>query len=243
MPSLMALLGSGEFEPWTEQVDRWLLDRATGEGSVLILPTASAPEGDEVFDRWASQGLTHYETLGIAAEALPLKTKADAGRDDLAGMLGSASIAYFSGGNPAYLTHVLRGSHFWGALRRAMDRGLAYVGCSAGMACLGEIVPDSTALDFTSPDQWGSGLGLFPQLFLAPHWDALDAYVPGLRELFAGAVPKGHRLLAIDERTAMVGDGTEWQVMGKGSASLMESGSWQTYRAGESFETRLAGEG
>ena len=29
-----ALLGSGEFEPWTEDVDRWLLDRATGNGTV-----------------------------------------------------------------------------------------------------------------------------------------------------------------------------------------------------------------
>jgi cyanophycinase len=243
MPLLMALLGSGEFEPWTEQVDRWLLDRAAGEGSVLILPTASAPEGEDVFDRWASLGLSHYEALGIAAEALPLKTKADAGQDDLAGRLDSASIAYFSGGNPAYLADVLRGSPFWDALRRAMDRGLAYVGCSAGMACLGDVVPDSTVVDFMSPDLWRPGLGLFPQLLLAPHWDALEAYVPGLQELFARAVPNGHRLLAIDERTAMVGDGTEWQVMGKGTVSLMESGSWQTYRAGQSFETRLSGTG
>jgi hypothetical protein len=40
--SLFALLGSGEFLPWTSEVDDWVLERATGEG-VLILPTASAP--------------------------------------------------------------------------------------------------------------------------------------------------------------------------------------------------------
>ena len=33
----VALLGSGEFEPWTDDVDHWLLDRATGDGTVLIL--------------------------------------------------------------------------------------------------------------------------------------------------------------------------------------------------------------
>ena len=33
-----ALLGSGEFEPWNEEVDRWLLGRADGrDGRVLIL--------------------------------------------------------------------------------------------------------------------------------------------------------------------------------------------------------------
>jgi len=236
MPSLMALLGSGEFEPWTEEVDRWLLDRASGDGSVLILPLASAPEGDEVFDRWATTGLTHYESRGIAAEVLPLKTRTDTDRRDLAARLDTVSVAYFSGGNPAYLAGALSGSRFWERLLHEMDRGMAYVGCSAGVACLGDVVPDSTVLDFTSPELWKPGLGLFPKLFLGPHWDALNAYVPGLQELFIAAVPPGHRLLAIDERTAVVGDGTEWQVMGNGGASLMERGSWQTFRPGQSFE-------
>ncbi|HEY3210037.1 MAG TPA: Type 1 glutamine amidotransferase-like domain-containing protein [Actinomycetota bacterium] len=236
MTSLMGLLGSGEFEPWTEEVDRWLLDRASGDGSVLILPLASAPEGDDVFDRWANMGLLHYESLDIPAEVLPLKTKEDAQKPDLAAKLDTASVAYFSGGNPAYLAAVLSGSRFWSELLRAMDRGLAYVGCSAGVACLGDLVPDSTVLDFTSPDLWKPGLGLFPKLFLGPHWDALNAYVPGLQELFVAAVPPGHRLLAVDERTAVVGDGTKWRVMGKGGASILDEGSWESFRPGQTFE-------
>ena len=63
-----ALLGSGEFEPWTESVDRWILDRTgAATGPVLILPTAAAAEGDEVFDMWANKGLDHYARLGIEA--------------------------------------------------------------------------------------------------------------------------------------------------------------------------------
>src|SRR2546425_4751050 len=98
----MALLGSGEFEPWTEPVDRWLLERATGDGTVLILPAASAPEGDGVFDMWANMGLTHYGRLGIPAEVVPLKTREDAERPELTERVSSASMVYFSGGNPAY---------------------------------------------------------------------------------------------------------------------------------------------
>jgi len=235
MNSFMALLGSGEFEPWTEEVDRWLLERASGDGSVLILPLASAPEGDEVFGRWAQMGLGHYERLGIPAEVLPLKNREDADRADLAGKLETASMAYFSGGNPAYLSSVLLGSRFWAELLRAMERGLAYVGCSAGVACLGDVVPDSTVLDFSSADMWKPGVGFFPKLFLGPHWDAMNTYVPGLQDLFIGAIPPGNRLLAIDERTAVVGNGTDWRVMGNGGASLLDDGSWLNFQSGETF--------
>ncbi|MGH2556448.1 MAG: Type 1 glutamine amidotransferase-like domain-containing protein [Actinomycetota bacterium] len=233
--SFMALLGSGEFEPWTEEVDRWLLERASGDGSVLILPLASAPEGDEVFDRWARMGLGHYERLGVPAEVLPMKTRGDADRADLAGRLETPSMVYLSGGNPAYLSSVLSGSRFWEELLRAMERGLAYAGCSAGVACLGDVVPDSTVLDFSSADMWKRGLGFFPKVFLGPHWDAMNTYVPGLQDLFISAVPPGNRLLAIDERTAVVGNGTEWRVMGNGGASLLDDGSWLNFPSGQSF--------
>ncbi len=31
-----AFLGAGEFEPWSEAVDRWVLERTDGDGRVLI---------------------------------------------------------------------------------------------------------------------------------------------------------------------------------------------------------------
>jgi hypothetical protein len=76
------LLGSGEFQRWSSEVERRALAKATGDGSVLILPTASASEGDEVFARWGRMGLDHYEELGIPAHLIPLKTRRDAFRDD-----------------------------------------------------------------------------------------------------------------------------------------------------------------
>jgi cyanophycinase-like exopeptidase len=233
-PSL-ALLGSGEFEPWTEEVDRWLLGRATGDGSILILPTASAAEGDEVFERWGRMGLDHYRALSVRAELVPLKTPADAQRDDLFARLETASMAYFSGGNPAYLASVLRGSRFWEELLSAIRRGMAYTGCSAGIACLGDLAVDSGAHMRGQRDIWKPGVRMFPGVQLAPHWDGLNRYVPGLQAMFIAAVPPGRTLVAIDERTAMVGDGADWQVIGVGAASIRRNGEWRTFRAGQSF--------
>jgi cyanophycinase len=233
------LLGSGEFEPWAEAVDRRLLERATGDGTVLILPAASAPEGDRVFDRWADMGLTHYRGLGFPAAVVPLKSREDADRPELADMLSLASMVFFSGGNPAYLAGILIGSRFWETLVAAMDRGLAYGGCSAGVACLGEMAPDIAALAASSNRIWRPGLRLFPNVWFSPHWDALEKHVKGLQRLWISSVPPDGRLVAIDERTAVVGDGIEWTVVGSGAAHLLEAGRWTDHPADTSIRADL----
>jgi cyanophycinase len=238
--SLLGLLGSGEFEEWAAEVDRWLLDRAsTGDGSVLILPAASAPEGDEVFDRWAQMGLEHYTRTGVAAEVLPIKRRDDAEDPAFVDELDRASMVFFSGGNPAYLASILAGTPFWTRLLERMGEGFAYGGCSAGISCLGELAPDSASIG--SQDMWRPGLKLFPRVVLGPHWDALNTYVPGLRDVFLASLPPGFRLLAVDERTAAVGGGTDWHVVGMGSVHLVSDGEWQDFPAGSEFQAQLTG--
>ncbi len=234
-----ALLGSGEFEPWSAEVDRLVLDRADGDGRVVIVPTASASEGDEVFDMWATKGLSHYASLDIPAEVLPLKTRADAERDDLAERLLEASVAYFSGGNPAYLATTIADTPFWDALLKGMRRGLAYVGCSAGVACLGELAPDSASGGFDK-DVWKPGLGVFRETWFGPHWDALDSFVPGLTEFIVSSVPDGQTLLAIDEDTAVVGDRQDWSVIGASGAHVYRDGAWVDHPAGSAFALDLS---
>ena len=236
---IVALLGSGEFEAWTERVDRWALERATGDGSVLILPTASAPEGDGVFDRWAAMGLDHYTRMGVEAEVLRVRTREDAEDQAIADRLGTASMVFFSGGNPAYLASTVRETALWSAVLFGMQRGMAYSGCSAGVASLGDIAPDAAAVAAGESDPWKEGLGLFPGVLFGPHWDVLERYRPGLSRFFRDAVPDGSLLVAIDERTAMVGDGTEWQVMGTGGVHLLDRSAWREYRSGQSFSASL----
>jgi cyanophycinase len=232
-----AWLGAGEFEDWHDDVDRWLLDGSAG-GRVLILPTASAREGDEVFDGWGSKGVTHYGRSGIDAEIVRLKTRDDAFRDDLVGALDDAAVVFFSGGNPAYLAEVLVGTPFWDRLLARLDDGLAYAGCSAGVACLSEVAPDSDAPEITK-DVMRPGLGLVKGAWLMPHWDMLDVYVPGLTALIISMVPSGTLLVAIDENTAMIGDGTTWTVAGRSQVHLLEKGTWTHHPAGEGFERPL----
>jgi len=232
-----ALLGAGEFEPWHDDVDRWLLERADGDGSVVISPAAAAPEGDAMFDSWAGKGLAHYERLGIPARVLPLKVREDAERADVASIVDEASVIFFSGGNPWYLASILTGSRLWDRLRERLRDGLAFAGCSAGVACLTETTYDSDAQDF---DQvFKPGLGYVRNALFAPHWDTVDSWVPGARVAITAAAPRDGVLVALDEDTAMVGDGTAWTVRGRQAIHVYRAGSWTEHADGAAFELAL----
>jgi cyanophycinase len=234
-----SLLGSGEFQPWSEAADRWLLGRVDGDGTVLILPTAAAPEGDAVFETWATMGLEHFATMGISAEVLPLKGRADAEQPALADRLDDASVVYFSGGNPAYLAATFAGTPFWARLLERLDEGMGYAGCSAGVASLTEQTFDGTAV--TLEDVFRPGLGLIRKTVFAPHWNIVDTWVPGAAEFIVDAVPDGYVFVGLDEDTAMLGDGTEWEVAGKSAIHVRRDGEWTSHRNGDRFELPLEG--
>ncbi|MEX2276157.1 MAG: Type 1 glutamine amidotransferase-like domain-containing protein [Actinomycetota bacterium] len=237
---VIALLGSGEFEPWTCEIDRELLAAArNGDGRVLLLPTASAPEGDEVFDRWAAAGRAHYASGSIRTEVVPLKTREDAAVPGVVASLEDASMVFFSGGNPAYLASTLIDTPFWAAMVDRLSAGLAYAGCSAGAACLPELVPDSTVSTF-GPELWKPGLGLLHDVLLGPHWDVLESFAPGITDHIVSMAPPGSVVLGIDETTAIVGDGSNWRVVGEGRAHVHANGGWTSHRATERFELELA---
>jgi len=65
----LALVGAGEFLEIMRDVDAGLLERAGGR-RVAILPTASAPDGTGVSERWAAMGLAHFTALGAQPEAV-----------------------------------------------------------------------------------------------------------------------------------------------------------------------------
>jgi cyanophycinase len=234
----MALLGSGEFDPWSEPIERWLLERSRRpQGPVLVFPTAAAHEGDESFRAWGDKALEHYRQIGVPAEVVPLKARDDANRDEIVAKLDEGSMVFFSGGNPARLTETVDGTPFWRALCAGLEDGLAYAGCSAGVACLTEVTYDSDVNDVER--MWAPGLGYVREVLFGPHWDIVDTWIPGATDFIVGSVLPGQTFVGIDEDTAMVGDGSEWTVMGHSAVHVLRDGEWERYSAPSSFRLEL----
>jgi cyanophycinase len=224
------LMGSGEFLPWSSEAERYALGLDRRERSVAVLATASAPEGDQVFDRWGRMALAHYESMEAPARLIGLKTRQDASRADLIAGIDGASMLFFSGGSPVYLAHTLDGTPFLDAITRSLAAGAVFAGCSAGAMVAGARPERPVGPAFRHV-----GLGLIPHVRFGVHWNRMPGFLPGWKEFVVSGGDRTDRFVGIDENTAMVGDGTNWRVFGLGEVEVRGPGQRIRFRAGDEF--------
>jgi cyanophycinase len=229
----IALVGSGEFLPVMDEIDAGLL-AASGRDRprVAILPTASWPDGDEVFRRWASMGAEHFTRLGAEVEPVLVRDRFDADDDRYSQAIGEADLVYLSGGKPGHLTRSLLGTRVGDALLGAHARGAALAGCSAGAMMLAASQFDFRARRLLWPLAWREGLGVVPMTTVIPHYD----FWP---EAFSATIvlqaPRGMTTLGVDEETAAVGRDGSWQVQGAGRVTVWRGRHRERFRCGEVF--------
>jgi cyanophycinase-like exopeptidase len=221
-------LGSGEFEAWVGQVELQALSGAGGDGTAVVLATASAPEGEATFDRWNEMGLGHYASLDVSARALPVRTRDDAELAAHAAAVSQASLISFSGGNPEYLARTLEGTALWRAVLQALDGGAVFGGCSAGAMVAGAPQQSGPA---RGRFRFSGGLGLCPSDVFGVHWDS--TFMRLLRPAVIRRVPAGCRLIGIAERTAILTEESGWRVYGAGAVEVRDGLIRRSYRAGE----------
>jgi cyanophycinase len=233
MPGPIALVGAGEFLPEMSAFDAELL-ASTGRSRprVAILPTASFPDGEEVFQRWATMGVTHFSDLGAEVEPVLVRDRSGADDQAAAQAIGEADLVYLSGGKPAYLRSVLAGSAVGHALAAAHARGAVLVGCSAGAMVLAGHAFDFRMRLMPWPLRWRQGLGFAPGLSVVPHY---DAFPEPMSALIALQAPRGSVVLGIDEQTAAVGRDGAFQVHGASRVTVWRGRRRERFRAGEVF--------
>jgi cyanophycinase len=220
----VALVGAGEYLQGMLPVDKKLLERVNGTPRVVVLPTASAPDGEGVPERWASMGVEHFAQLGVTAEPIMLLNRTDAENAEMASRLAEANFFYFSGGKPRFLLETLQGTLCWQAILDVFAAGGIIAGCSAGAMVLGGEVFDFPQIWRTIP-----ALGLVPGIAIIPHFDELPS-------LMVGTITRlRHKstVIGIDGTTALVGSGNQWTVYGRGSVTVFTKNGKQLYSESE----------
>ncbi len=230
MGGTLALAGAGEFLDSMKAVDAQLLDRAGGN-NVVILPTASAPDGAGVPERWISMGVDHFTRLGAQADGVLALDRASCDNPAHADRIRAANLVYFSGGKPDYLRQTLDGTAVWAAVHEVFERGGVVAGCSAGAMIMGGYVPEfSIKLGLPWIDRWQASFALIPNAVVAPHYDEFPEV---LSNLLFGRRPPGSYLIGIDGHTALVGSDQTWQVLGAGRVTVRHGRTTKRYTAGQ----------
>jgi cyanophycinase len=98
MNGYIALLGSGEYLPVMDEVDKFLLANCGANGRkprVVCLPTAAGQEGDTSVQRWMKMGVDHFTRLNADVKAVPVTDNESANEQSHASAVEEADFVYF----------------------------------------------------------------------------------------------------------------------------------------------------
>jgi cyanophycinase len=220
----LALVGSGEYLPPMETVDRLLLDRLGGPPKVVCLPTAAGNEGLERIGYWSNLGVTHFTRLGAEVQTVPILNRETAQDETLAGQVRAANFVYFSGGKPDYLHNALAGTPTFEAVEGVLAAGGVVAGCSAGAMIWGERA---------TPFPWHTGFGYLPGVVIIPHFDEMSAWVI---DVVKTVLASRLTLLGIEGNTALVCSAEGQAVAGSGGVTVWNRRQKRRYTAGQSVD-------
>ena len=226
----IALVGSGEFLPPILPLDQKLLAHIQGTPRVVVLPTAAAPDGKSVTDRWAKLGVEHFGALDAQVEAVMLLTRADAQKPEIVEKIAQANFVYLSGGKPRYLLETVQDTPAWEAIAAIYQSGGVVAGCSAGAMVLG-----AALFDFPKFWQTHPALGLAPGLVVIPHFDE----IPKMMLATLNHKNQETTIVGVDGSTGLVGRAGSWTVYGKGGVTVFEPKERVRYSEGEQVRLPL----
>ncbi len=236
----LALVGSGEYLPGMAELEGNLLRSAVERGKLnryIQIPLAAGRESEERLTYWSNLGAAQAERLKSEQVFLPIFTRRDAMREDLAQEIENAGLIYLSGGDPSYLATELIGTPVWSAIERNWRSGSALAGCSAGAMALSADIPN-----FRKQSAPGTpGLNLLPTLRTIPHYNKFFGWIPDSAAKLMVRAPEGVSVIGIDEMTAAVyGLDTDTtfspprlKVYGVGAVHVLRGSATHKYHHGE----------
>ncbi|OGH02924.1 MAG: hypothetical protein A2798_00650 [Candidatus Levybacteria bacterium RIFCSPHIGHO2_01_FULL_37_17] len=174
--------------------------------SVAFIPTAA----DLYKERpWMDDDRNKLVELGFNVFDLDLKNKNE---EDLKKILSNVNLIFVAGGNTFYLLEKCRKSGFDKLIRQLLDRGVVYIGSSAGSVIAG---PDIEAVkDFDDPDEANlestTGFGLVNFVTL-PHFK--NAKYSTLHDKVIKEYGKKYNIIPITDQQAVLVQDTKNQVI------------------------------
>ncbi len=221
----LIIIGGHEDKEGDREILTEVARRADGKNGRLVVVTAATSMPEEVADEYHAV----FTDLGVKQiEILDIRTREEALAEGNVQKLANASVVFFTGGDQLRITSQIGDSLVYRCMKEIYERGGTIVGTSAGAAAMPEtmLIGGESDKSYTiSALSMAPGLGLLPDVVVDSHFAER-----GRMGRLLGAVVQNPRNLGlgIDEDTAIVTNGTEFQVVGSGAVYIVD-GSGITY--------------
>lgn len=229
----LALVGGDEFKPGNEDQDRLLVEHR-GAGPAYVVPTAAARQRPDLA---AATAQRWFKALGIDLLELPVLKRSDANSSRLAELAAQGGFFYLTGGDPGLVVEVLFDSRVWQAMAEAWRSGAALAGSSAGAMALGEWTLVRKAYPGHAERRCKPALNLVPRVAVAPHFETFGHR--WVDSVLAAAPAEDIVVVGVDERSAVVWDGTAWTARGPGAVTVITRSARNEYPSGTPVDLPL----
>lgn len=227
----LLIIGGGEDRCCGAGVLDRFVELAGGSQARVALVTTATGVPDEVHAEYERV----FRKLGVSCTwELRLRGRAAADSAAAEAILTDASGVFFCGGDQSRI-RALVGSRVNDVLRERLCDGLVVAGTSAGATALGRTMilggegPEVAAATVRT----GPGLGLLPRVLIDMHF-AARGRLPRL--LSAVALNPDHIGVGIDENTAILTQGSTFEVLGTGVVTVADAEDATVVHAAGEFD-------
>jgi cyanophycinase len=215
----LVIIGGAEDKEGDSQILREFVRRAGATNANIIIMTAATELPREVGENY----IKVFKRLGCEqVRIVDTETREDASSSTALAAIHQATGIFFTGGDQARITNILKGTEMDKAIHQRFAEGIVIAGTSAGAA----VMPDKMIVEGHSQTHarievvdMGPGLGFLPGVVIDQHF----AQRGRLGRLISALVMEPAVLgFGIDENTAMVVTDNQIEVIGEGAVTIVD---------------------
>ncbi|NMG06524.1 cyanophycinase [Brasilonema sp. UFV-L1] len=215
----LVIIGGAEDKEADCQILREFVRRAGSTKARLVIMTAATELPREVGENY----IKVFERLGAEdVRIVDTETREDASSSTALEAVNKATGIFFTGGDQARITHVLKDTELNAAIHKRFSEGIVIGGTSAGAAVMPDVMiveGDSETNPRMEIVQLGPGLAFLPGVVIDQHFSQRGRLGRLVAALAQQPVVLG---FGIDENTAMVVTDSEFEVIGEGCVTVVD---------------------
>jgi len=226
----LVIIGGAEDKEGDCKILREFVRRAGGTQARIVVMTVATGLPDEVGRTYTQV----FERLGVGdVQIVDTARQEDASDPKALEAIEKATGVFFTGGDQARITSILKGTELDVAIHKRYQEGIVVAGTSAGAAMMPDMMiveGDSETNPRVEIVQMGPGMGFLPGVVIDQHF--LQRGRLG-RLISALAQQPAVLGFGIDENTAIVVNDNKFEVIGEGAVTVVDESGVTHSNVGE----------